>query len=201
MKLFCTPNSPFSRIVRVVVQELELSERVEIEFVTVRDDKSELLQYNATGKVPSLLLNDQQLLSETYKICQYLVSISKGNNFMASLSNMELFALEGLSIGLVESVAVWIREDRRPEHLVNSDVIDLEKKRVTRIIKQLSPQVCELPSHDQPQTLTNLCLFCAIDLLDRRIDFNWQDINQEFTSWFENLKDRPSLINTSPLQL
>ncbi|MDZ8053813.1 MAG: hypothetical protein RMX68_010715 [Aulosira sp. ZfuVER01] len=51
MKLFYTPNSPYARIARIAVWELRLSDRIQMQKVTVRDLNSNLLNYNPTGKV------------------------------------------------------------------------------------------------------------------------------------------------------
>ena len=45
MKLFYTPNSPYARIARVTALELGLCNRIAMQKVTVRDPKSELLNY------------------------------------------------------------------------------------------------------------------------------------------------------------
>ncbi|MHC5673758.1 glutathione S-transferase N-terminal domain-containing protein [Nostoc sp.] len=56
MKLFYTPNSPYARIARIASLELNLSEQIEMQKVTVRVPNSELLNYNPTGKVPTQML-------------------------------------------------------------------------------------------------------------------------------------------------
>ena len=63
MRLFTTPNSPYGRIVRVVLIETGLDQRVATEMVTVRDPNSALLALNPTGKVPTLLTESGEILS------------------------------------------------------------------------------------------------------------------------------------------
>jgi len=72
MRLFYTPTSPYAKIVRVVILELGLSDRIQLEIVSLRDRHSELLKYNPIGKVPTLETNDQFILVETELICRYL---------------------------------------------------------------------------------------------------------------------------------
>jgi glutathione S-transferase len=69
VELLYTPNSPYSRIVRVriLLQALNVALRP----VSVRDSADVLLEYNPAGKVPSLKLDDGQVLSETRLICEY----------------------------------------------------------------------------------------------------------------------------------
>jgi glutathione S-transferase len=72
MRLFYTPNSPYARVARVAALELNLSNRINMQKVTVRDPNSILLNYNPTGKVPTLVTDDKFILSETRIICVYL---------------------------------------------------------------------------------------------------------------------------------
>ncbi|WP_143172900.1 glutathione S-transferase N-terminal domain-containing protein [Scytonema sp. HK-05] len=57
MRLFYTSNSPYARI-GVTTLELNLGKQVQMQKVTVRDPNSYLLNYNPTGKVPTLETND-----------------------------------------------------------------------------------------------------------------------------------------------
>ncbi|WP_256973128.1 glutathione S-transferase N-terminal domain-containing protein [Nostoc sp. T09] len=113
MKLFYTPNSPYARIARVAVLELRLGDRIEMQKVTVRDPNSNLLNYNPTGKVPTLATDDGFILSETRIICVYLNHFNPKIKLIADISHAFLQQLEGITGGFLDGIAVWVREIRR----------------------------------------------------------------------------------------
>ncbi|MGH8184884.1 MAG: glutathione S-transferase N-terminal domain-containing protein, partial [Rhodanobacteraceae bacterium] len=72
MELLYTPNSPYSRIVRVRVLEQALD--VKFTRVSLRESADQILEHNPAGKVPALILDDGRALSETRLVCEYLDS-------------------------------------------------------------------------------------------------------------------------------
>lgn len=110
MKLFYTSNSPYARVVRVVVLELGLENRVEMQKVTVRDRNSDLLNYNPTGKVPTLETDDGFILSETRIICFYLNSLNNDIQLISDVADGYSQQLEGIASGFLDGIATWVRE-------------------------------------------------------------------------------------------
>src|SRR5579883_305662 len=114
MKLFYTPNSPYARVARVAALELNLGERIEMQACTVRQADSDLLNYNPTGKVPTLETDDGFILSETRIICAYLNCFNDDVKLIADISDTCSVQLEGMVSGVLDGIAVWVREIRRP---------------------------------------------------------------------------------------
>ncbi|SRR5579883_177985 len=96
MKLFYTPNSPYARVARVAALELNLGERIEMQACTVRQADSDLLNYNPTGKVPTLETDDGFILSETRIICAYLNCFNNDIKLVADISDTSSLQLEGI---------------------------------------------------------------------------------------------------------
>ena len=72
MKLFHAPGSPYARIARMAVIELDLQDRVAVEEATLRDPASVLLPFNPVGRVPSLVLADGTTITETTPVLMAL---------------------------------------------------------------------------------------------------------------------------------
>ncbi|MBU2863339.1 glutathione S-transferase N-terminal domain-containing protein [Reinekea forsetii] len=140
MKLFSTPNSPFSRIARIAIHELSLSNEVEVEFVTVRDSESELLKYGPLGKVPALQIDDN-LFSDSRIVVSMLESISNSDGLTASSTDSMALAFEGFCLGFLESIAVWIREARRKPELISKDLLRVEKDRAIRCVNYINQKI------------------------------------------------------------
>jgi len=72
MKLYITKGSPYARIVRVVVLEKGLAERVEVLTAKTRTTDSPYYNINPSGRVPYLVCDDGLGLEDSALICSYL---------------------------------------------------------------------------------------------------------------------------------
>lgn len=197
MKLFSTPNSPFSRIARIAIHELGLSDQVEVQFVTVRDSKSELLKYGPLGKVPALLINED-LFSETRIVINMLESVAESSSLTADNEDRQAIAFEGFCIGFLESIAVWIREARRKHELISEELLDVEKARAIRCVNYISQNIGYLTNS---LSLASIAVACALDLANRRLGFNEYEKHQDLYEWLQQVTERKSFKNTEPLPI
>jgi len=196
VKLFCTPNSPFSRVARVLVIELGLETAVAITTVTVRDENSELLAFSASGKVPALCLENSHTLSDTRMIAQYLGHIASRNNVTASLDNIEDYAFEGFCLSVLESICVWVREARRAPAHISEQVIKLERARAVRSLEYLDEHLHKLQN---TYALASIAIACALDIAGRRLDFTANNKQQKLAKWLFKFNHRASMLATQPL--
>ncbi len=70
MKLLYTPNSPYARKVRIVAMEKHIN--IDLQEVVLGDADSAIKQYNPLGKVPVLILDDDEALYDSCVIVEYL---------------------------------------------------------------------------------------------------------------------------------
>ncbi|QSX38230.1 glutathione S-transferase family protein [Shewanella sedimentimangrovi] len=194
MKLFSTHNSPFSRVARIAIQELGLSEEVKIEYVTVRDPNSELLKYGPLGKVPALQMNGE-LFSDTRIVVAMLESVSTNNRLTASTDNPPSLAFEGFCIGFLESIAVWIREARREPELISEHLLAVEKQRAIRCVEYLSDHSNKL---SRELSLASIAVACGLDLAKRRLGFIEFEKYSDLNDWFQLITQRASFQSTEP---
>ncbi|MBD2570111.1 glutathione S-transferase N-terminal domain-containing protein [Anabaena lutea] len=80
MKLFYTSNSPYARIARVAVLELNISHLIEMQKVTVGDPNSEILHYKPTGKIPTLAI-DNGFMTIPLKLINSLLNMQNSTYF------------------------------------------------------------------------------------------------------------------------
>ncbi len=195
MKLFYTPNSPYARIARIALLELNLSDRIEIQKVTVRDPNSELLNYNPTGKVPTLATDDGFILSETRIICVYLNQFNPEIKLIADISDGFLQQLEGIASGFIDGIAVWVRELRRSSSEQSPGIIELEQSRALRILdyfEKISEQL------DQTPKLAHITLASALGLEIRLPELQWRHNFPQLAQWYDEFSGRESLQVTQP---
>ncbi|RCJ38538.1 glutathione S-transferase [Nostoc punctiforme NIES-2108] len=195
MKLFYTPNSPYARIARVAIIELNLSNQIETQKVIARDPNSSLLNYNPTGKVPTLTTDDGFILSETRIICVYLNHLNPEIKLVADISNGFLQQLEGMTGGFIDGIAVWVRELRRPLSEQSPGVIEFERERALRILdyfEKISDQL------DQTPKLAHITLASALGLEIRLPDLQWRQKYPKLANWYDEFSKLPSIQATRP---
>ncbi|MEH1969537.1 glutathione S-transferase family protein [Nostoc sp.] len=195
MKLFYTPNSPYARIARVATLELNLSDRIEMQKVTVRDRNSELLNYNPTGKVPTLATDDGFILSETRIICVYLNQLNPEIKLVADISDGFLQQLEGIASGFIDGIAVWVRELRRSSSEQSSRIIELERLRALRILDYFE-KISD--KFDQTPKLAHITLASALGLESRLPELQWRLSYPKLAQWYNEFSGQPSLQATKP---
>ena len=79
MKLYYTVISAFSRKCRILARELNIIQDIQEVITTMRSTDSIIMSINPTGKVPALMTNKNQLITESYTICNYIEKIANTN--------------------------------------------------------------------------------------------------------------------------
>ena len=192
MKLFYTPNSPYSRIARVTALELQID--VQFIEVTVRDKVDKLLHYNPAAKVPTLEMDDGTILSETHTICSYFQSLCD-NILFATVDEKIAIQNEGIVNGFLDGVAVWVREARRVEHEKSPNVINLEKNRSWRCLDYLEAfWDCD----QQSVRYSSIMLASALELMETRVMPSWKIDHPRLGAWYEKYSERLAMKKTKP---
>lgn len=138
-ELFFSENSPYARICRMALRERGLLGQVKETVTALRDPKAVVLPHNPTGRVPALLLPDGTTLTETTLILQWLDQ--QGTRAAMMPAGTKGIAAYGRVLGLLDGIAVWNRELRRPENERSPSVLKLEAVRADRIADALERDV------------------------------------------------------------
>jgi len=166
---------------------------VEFVEVAVRDAAHELLEFNPAAKVPSLELEDGVVLSETRLICEHLESLSD-KRVLATVDDHLGRHWEGLVGGFMDGIGVWVREMRRPASEQSPGILELEKNRSIRCLDHFEKTWhCDLET-----TFAPIMLASAIELMDKRLAFEWRTGRPMLSSWFDEISKTSELKHTSP---
>ncbi len=202
MKLYHTTGSPYARIARMAVLETGLDARIAQEETTLRDPASSLLPVNPVGRVPTLVLDDGTVLNETVLILAFLGRLTPerrppllpldGSDGWRAMSAL------GRVIGMLDGIAVWNRELRRPEHERSPGVIALETERANRVGDVLEHDVAaggRFAEVDAPW----IALAAALGYCERRHRiWKWREGRPALAAWLEAASARPSFQATLP---
>ena len=69
MKLYVTLTSPYSRLVRAVIIEKRLQDRVTVIPIQTRTPDSPLYAINPSGRVPTLVTDDGVIFEDSSLLC------------------------------------------------------------------------------------------------------------------------------------
>ncbi len=187
MRLFYVPGSPYARAVRIALAELGLAHLVEEVETTLRDPASTLLPVNAVGRVPTLLLADGTALTETLAILPFLDRLAPPGRApllpMDGSDGWRVLAAAGRATGLLDGIAVWNRELRRPEHERSPGVIALETLRAARTADALER---EAPGWGVERDAAAILLACSLGYCERRHRvWQWREGRPALSAWLD----------------
>jgi glutathione S-transferase len=198
MKLFHTPGSPYARIARMAVIELGLQDRVAVEEATLRDPASALLPHNPVGRVPALVLADGTTITETTAVLMALDAlVPPAHRLLPGADRPRALAGYGRVLGMMDGIAVWNRELRRPEHERSPGVIALEALRAVRVADAL-----ERDAATGGFAQRDAAWFALVALLGycerRHAAFTWRLARPALAALFDAAQARPSVARTVP---
>ena len=197
MQLYFVHGSPYARMVRIALAETGLEARIPQVETTLRDPASTLLPHNPVGRVPTLLLDDGIALTETLPILLHLDTLHEGSR-LVPLGEAARMAEYGRATGLLDGIAVWNRELRRPTHERSPGVIALETTRANRTADEYE-RAAQAGALSEKFDAAWLALACALGYCERRHKaWRWREGRPALSAWFDRTTARESFKNTTP---
>ncbi len=196
MKLFYSHASPYARCCRVLRLEKQLSEQVDEVLVDPLQNPAELIVNNPLGKIPCLLLDDGDSLYDSTVINDYFNAIGSGPDLLAAhKASWRVRKWQAMSQGMLD-VAVALRiEKTKPEPQQSVFWLDRQRAALKRGLATVEAELAQLPR----EGLLPLHLTCMLAYLDfRHEELGWQREYSALSGWFQQQKQRPSLLATEP---
>lgn len=180
MKLLTSYTSPFGRKVRVIVLEKQLNQ-VEVVNSNAWEANSVVATHNPLGKVPVLVLDNNDVIFDSALIAEYLDHLNQNvtplfatNNFDL---NIQIKRAGALGDGITEaSVLIFIEKNKRSENQQSQEWIDRQLGKIRASLKFLSEHydLSQEFLFDNRLTIADINIVCALDYLKLRmpnIDF------------------------------
>ncbi len=196
MKLYYTVISAFSRKCRILARELNIIQDIQEVITTMRSADSIIMSINPTGKVPALITNEEQLITESYAICNYLEKIAKTNiNSDNNCDNWKINGYETVECQVLESIVYRsIEKKNKPKDFIYGATTDYEKFKVNRALDFLEKKVPEFNSSINRVQIT-ICL--AFNTMYKNFpEENWKENRPLLNALVETFKQRESFIDT-----
>lgn len=203
MKLYTNPASPFSRKVRVIVRELDLTRLVEEINIDSRNLGDEFRRINPLGKIPVLVLKDGSTIVDSPVICEYFDDLGGGKFFPKDTlwkqqsGRWRALTLQALGDGICDAAVARVYEGRRPPELQSEQIVQKHLTAVTRTL-----DVLERSKFAEQPTIGEVAVACALGYLDFRLpDLDWREGRSNLHDWYEKFAQYPSMKDTWPAQL
>ncbi len=116
MKLYGSPTSPYTRKVRAVALELDIE--LELERVDVYAMTSIFGSINPLHRIPTLRLDNGEVLFDSRVICEYLIAEENSPLLAAAGSERwKMLQLQALGDGVLDAAVPWFSElSRGPQN-------------------------------------------------------------------------------------
>jgi glutathione S-transferase len=199
MKLYITKGSPYARIVRVLVLEKGLADKVEVISAKTRTTDSPYYNINPSGRVPYLVCDDATGLEDSALICSYLDNLDGKPMFKlpAGAQGFEARRLEALVRSMLDGMAVLGREKWRPVNEQSPKIVLHETDRAKRLLT-LWERGIEDPVFRGPLNIVQIVMGCTLGFADLIPEFEWRTGHTELDAWFKGISARESFVETAP---
>jgi glutathione S-transferase len=200
MKLYGSPLSPFARKVRIVLAEKRIE--CETEWVDVMAPDTPINRRNPLGKVPALMLDDDDTLFDSRVIVEFLDNVSPFSRLIPD-DNRERIAVrrwEALADGVVDAGILIRYESLRPKKEQSAAWVERQKGKMERGLAAMAGELGERAwCHGNGYTLADIALGCCLGWLDFRkpAGIEWRGY-PNLVKHFDKLMERASFQDSVP---
>lgn len=197
MKLFHSPNSPYSRKCRLIIAEKKLQGIEQIALMPA-DNPPELWAVNPLGTVPAMVTKDGMHLTDSTVIAEYLDSLPSSEPSLLGDNDARLciLALAALADGIMDAAVVCTQERRRPQENQYPVWIARKENAAMRGIEKIAGANLDF---NLPLTLGTLNLAVALHYVDFRLpDLAWRMHYKTLAAWADAMAKRPAFAATMP---
>ncbi len=201
MKLLYTPNSPYARKVRIVALEKHID--FELQEVVLTDADCPVKNYNPLGKVPVLVLDDNDSVYDSKVIVEYLDNRAPGTHLIPQDNTSKMIARrwESLADGICDAAIAAMLESRREPAQQSQANIDKQLSKVLLGLEVLNLDITKKKwCVNETFSLADIALGCMLGYIDLRFKhLQWQDKFPNLAKHYSVLIKRPSFKQTMPV--
>lgn len=197
MKLFYSNTSPYSRKVRVLIYEKNLSSQVSSFLCNPFDKVPELEVINPLHQIPTLLLNDNTPLYDSPVICEYLDSLG-GDHFIPPFGpdRWAVLRWQALCDGILDAAYNMVMEQRRETQQQSPHWLRQWQEQIQQAFRYIENTLDTLPTQ---MSIAQISLGCSLAYLDFRLpNLNWHHQHPALDQWFNDFSVRESMLKTQP---
>lgn len=203
MKLIGSNTSPYVRKVRVVMAEKKLDHDYVVE--DVWSATTTIAQFNPLGKVPCLIMENGDAMSDSRVIVEYFDTLSPVGKLLPAVGRerAEVKNWEALADGLLDAAVMARMEANwsgRKESERCQAWIDRQLVKVHAALQSMSSGLGDKPFYMGAYlSLADIAVGVALGYLDFRFaEINWREAHPNLHKLYDKLMQRPSFADTEP---
>jgi glutathione S-transferase len=201
MKLSFSQSSPFARKVRIAAIELGLIDKIELVPTTVApaQPNPEYSQITPLKKLPVLILDNGDLIVDSYVIVEYLDELAGGGKLIpaSGADRWKVKSDHSLLQGMLDSMLLCRYEKIvRPEPLRWQAWADDHWNRAWAGMARFEKQADML---SRPLDISQIALVCVLGYADFRFaDCGWRKAYPKLDAFHQKMLERPSVKISLP---
>ena len=198
MKLLYTEASPYARKARIVVLEKGLEGHVEVKKIDFARDRELLRAVNPLGKVPALMVEEDELIHDSPVIVEYLDSLSSIGPVIPSRGKARWQALsdQALADGLMDAAVAQVMYKRATDHVPHEKMTQLWDDKIHAALNAMDTRASQF---GDAFDIGQISILCAVDYLGVRFpDLDWRVGRPDLAMWRKGFTMRPSVQATTP---
>ncbi len=192
MKLISSPTSPYAQKVRVTA--IEKGVYLDIENVAPLAEGSIDKIKNPLGRVPTLILENGDLLFDSVVVCNYLDSLSD----QMPLNSGEVLTVQknhALGDGIMGCAFSMVMEGNRTDTEPSKFWLDRWQTAIERSVKEIDQVTRKSP---EAFDLGTIAMACALNYLAFRLPhITWQSTYPNLNDWHQKQLNRDSFKSTT----
>ncbi|OEZ62227.1 glutathione S-transferase N-terminal domain-containing protein [Duganella sp. HH105] len=201
MKLIGSLASPYVRKVRVVLAEKKLDYQFELENVWAPDTTIDKL--NPLGKVPSLVMEDGNVMIDSRVMVEYLDTLTPVCKLLPpnGRDRADIKCWEALADGMLDAaIIVRLERTQRPPELQSEAWMERQMRKVHLGLASLSEKLGESAyCAGIHYSLADVAVGCTLGWLSFRFpEITWRDDHPNLARLFDKLSERQSFKDTVP---
>ena len=198
MKLYGSLTSPFVRKARILIREKNLPCEFVVADAWAAD--SPIPALNPLGKVPVLVLDNNDVLFDSPVIVEYLDSLKVPALLAASgAARWDVLRWEALADGMLDAVVTRLLESRRPPEQQSADNIRRQEEKIARSLEYTARHLGNAPWLASDRfMLADLAVAVALEYTDFRYPHDWRSRYPRLGQWLAGISARPSFVETRP---
>jgi glutathione S-transferase len=183
----------------VAAHELGLVDRLNLRRTVVQmtSPNLDLMPDNPLSKIPTLVLEDGEVLVDSGVICEYFDALAGGNRIIPGSGPARWAELSrhAMTTGLLDILILWRNERNKPAQAQTASwLTSFEAKAIATLARF---EKSAMTANDGPLSLSAITLGCVLSYLDFRFeDWNWRSNYPLLSVWHASFCKRPSAIAT-----
>ncbi|RUR35599.1 glutathione S-transferase family protein [Vreelandella populi] len=198
MQLYLNATSPYARIVRVCLYEKRLIEQVELCWCDPWAEDSELLQIAPLSRIPTLVNDEGEVLTESLLIALYLDTLGEGAMLVPTNAQAKTLALSGLGQGLMDAAFNVVISRKHGGRDVDETLLGRRRlKAIERALITLETHPCVVNGNSE-RTLGVIAVAVALSYLSFRLpEFDWENRCPALSAWHARVAASESFTLTA----